>query len=307
MQATIDAIEDVNSRCINSTEQLPLDLAVKCGICKAYIAEMDQAQAHFARLTTEDVALYPDLYLDVAEALLALNLHGRALSFYEQLLSLPEYNQPAIWLKIGRCHLLIPQACRPVQSDAVSAANLAMGRPAAGGIKDHSAAMRYYSKVLQAVPNNSEAAVAVAKMHIEAGRPEKAMSLLDCICLEMGAIDDEVVPSCGDIGADYPTMVPVDIFGLQLTVERAHLLHKFGRYDEFTQVILPNIWRVIGEQMPAKRKRDNMAKEMDLKTSRKRGRRGSELRRDTALSYPSLTDVLSASELLVCSNHILSA
>ena len=89
VQATIDAIEDVNSRCINSTEQLPLDLAVKCGICKAYIAEMDQAQAHFARLTTEDVALYPDLYLDVAEALLALNLHGRALSFYEQLLSLP--------------------------------------------------------------------------------------------------------------------------------------------------------------------------------------------------------------------------
>ena len=159
-------IEDLEKRGVcGANGPTPLDLAVKCGICKVYVGAPEGAEEQFARLRAEEVShphlilrsfspdqphlivhlilsqvtAYADLYFDVAEALLALDSHERALEFYEPLLKDQAYNQPAIWLKIGRCHLCL---C------SVSGAEL--GRSG----RDSGTALRYYTKVLKAVPDN---------------------------------------------------------------------------------------------------------------------------------------------------------
>jgi tetratricopeptide (TPR) repeat protein len=194
---TIVAIEGVEARQVRQVhsdggEVLPIDLAVKCGICKAYVGQMQEAQRHFTRLGMAPVKDYADLYLDAAEALLALNCHGRALAFYERLLSLDEYNQPAIWLKVGRCHLLTPQSATAAAGQqaltAEAAAALAEGRPAGGGIRNVTAALDYYERVLQVVPNNCEAALATARLHKERGGVAQALEMLDSIDVELGRV-----------------------------------------------------------------------------------------------------------------------
>ena len=255
---TIKVIEELEQRGVCGTSATPLDLAVKCGICKVYIGKPEGASEQFSRLRAEDVSAYADLYFDVAEALLALDSHERALEFYEPLLKQQEYNQPAIWLKIGRCHL-----CLCSGEQASSSAQGRSGR--ASG-----AALRYYTKVLKAVPNNSEAAVAIASLHVADGKPETALRLLDQVFaqLDMASVDyppaslDSSTAASADEQAaavaeqqgseKRTTIVPADSGGLQLLVEKARLLHSFKRYDEYLSLILVHIHRAVHAIVPVK-------------------------------------------------------
>lgn len=74
---TIGIIDGLERRSMDDQgHSLPIDLAVKCGICHAHTSNMQKADVHLQRLASEDVKIYPDLYFDAAEALLALDLHG---------------------------------------------------------------------------------------------------------------------------------------------------------------------------------------------------------------------------------------
>ena len=284
---TITAIEDLMTRGVCGDAPLPLDLAVKCGICKVYTAKPAAAEEQFTRLRAEKVADYADLYFDVAETLLAVNSHERALAFYEPLLEQAEYNQPAIWLKIGRCHLC-------------------MSRAGGDGEQDSAVALRYYTKVLKAVPANAEAAVAIASLHVAAQRQQSALVLLDKvygqlvtatvtrpISLRADAAGSKP-PARGPAGPSELT-VPADCHGLQLLVERARLLHSFGRHNEFLSLVLVHIHRAIDALVPPPR----AAREGGAERGRKRKGSGP-ARRDEGGdgSYPTLADVLTDGALI---------
>ena len=286
---TISMIEDLEKRGACGGEGgTPLDLAVKCGICKVYVGAPGKGpEDQFARLRAEDVLHFADLYFDVAEALLALDSHDRALEFYEPLLKDNAYNQPAIWLKIGRCHLSLCAASNP---------NAFQGRSG----RNSGTALRYYTKVLKAVPNNSEAAVAIASLHVADGKPETALRLLDRVYAQLDLAQVEppewfVLPgsppalpngeddqeqeqeqqeetvSYGDessrgrtkrrdaadvaaaerrAAAPKLASVPTDCGGLQLLVEKARLLYSFGRHEDFLRLVLVHILRAVHALAP---------------------------------------------------------
>jgi tetratricopeptide (TPR) repeat protein len=194
-EKTITMIRALDARDVCPPEQgLPLDLSMKVGICLAYLSKgkdqdlLSQAEEQFARLyklvrptvaCRSSVALctdaralmgkqpaetYPDLYLDVAEAFAALGFHRRAIKIYLALLPLPEYDQPGIWLKLGRCHrMLLTETDDTAASAAGQAADSALQGTSAGEM-----AADFYRRVLDAVPDSCEAALAIAEIYREA-------------------------------------------------------------------------------------------------------------------------------------------
>lgn len=292
---TISVIEDLQKRGVCGTAATPLDLAVKCGICKVYIGKPEGAEEQFLRLHAEDVSTYPDLYFDVAEALLAIDSHQRALDFYEPLLKLNEYNQPAIWLKVGRCHLCL---CSGDQAST-------SGQGRSG--KDSGSALRYYTKVLQTAPNNSEAAVAIASLHVANNKPDTALRLLDQVFDQIDMVSVEAPPGFGPSTAistqddqhPHPQLVavPVDTNGLQLLVERARLLHFFNRFDEFLNLVLVHIHRAVHALVPLPR---SQTEQPVVSVQGRKRKVGSSTSFDGGTgSYPTLADVLTDRSLMI--------
>ncbi|KAF5843529.1 hypothetical protein DUNSADRAFT_14445 [Dunaliella salina] len=88
-------------------EALPIDLAVKDGLCLAHLGRLEEADAMLAGLRADEevTSLYPDLTLDVGCALATMGQHARALDYLCRLLVVPEFgSDQALWARLLTCH-----------------------------------------------------------------------------------------------------------------------------------------------------------------------------------------------------------
>uniref|UniRef100_M4BRF1 Uncharacterized protein n=1 Tax=Hyaloperonospora arabidopsidis (strain Emoy2) TaxID=559515 RepID=M4BRF1_HYAAE len=84
---------------------LPLDIAVKYGICHLFERDFVTAEFMFTHLFAQDVVVFGDLYLDVADAYIALGDQDReAAAILQQLLGREEFLIEQIWVKFAACH-----------------------------------------------------------------------------------------------------------------------------------------------------------------------------------------------------------
>ncbi|KAL8019828.1 putative tetratricopeptide-like helical domain superfamily [Plasmopara halstedii] len=83
---------------------LPLDIAVKYGICHLFERDFATAESMFTHLFAQDVQVFGDLYLDVADAYIALGQDREAAAILQQLLSCPEFSVEQICSKYAACH-----------------------------------------------------------------------------------------------------------------------------------------------------------------------------------------------------------
>ncbi|GMF43804.1 unnamed protein product [Phytophthora fragariaefolia] len=84
---------------------LPLDIAVKYGICHLFERDFSTAESMFTHLFAQDVEVFGDLYLDVADAYIALGDQDReAAAILQQLLGREEFPVEQIWIKFAECH-----------------------------------------------------------------------------------------------------------------------------------------------------------------------------------------------------------
>lgn len=84
---------------------LPLDIAVKYGICHLLERDFATAESMFTHLYAQDVEVFGDLYLDVADAYIALGDQDReAAAILQQLLGREEFPIEQIWIKFAACH-----------------------------------------------------------------------------------------------------------------------------------------------------------------------------------------------------------
>lgn len=84
---------------------LPLDIAVKYGICHLFERDLATAESMFSHLFTQDVEVFGDLYLDVADAYIALGGQDqRAAEILYHLLGREEFPLEQIWVKYAECH-----------------------------------------------------------------------------------------------------------------------------------------------------------------------------------------------------------
>ncbi|CAH0479050.1 unnamed protein product [Peronospora belbahrii] len=84
---------------------LPLDIAVKYGICHLFERDFATAGSMFSHLFAQDVEVFGDLYLDVADAYIALGDQDReAAAILQQLLGREEFPIEQIWIKFAACH-----------------------------------------------------------------------------------------------------------------------------------------------------------------------------------------------------------
>ncbi len=83
---------------------------------------------------------------------MAVAEYDKALTVFENLLSNPDYDKPAIWIKQARCH----QALKHLPE-----------------------ATECYAKVLKEVPDNVEAGLALAELYKEQNDPANAIAVLE--------------------------------------------------------------------------------------------------------------------------------
>ncbi|ETI56019.1 hypothetical protein, variant 1 [Phytophthora nicotianae P10297] len=110
----IDVIHHLHSRYASTQDSdqvegdpggLPLDIAVKYGICHLFERDFATAESMFTHLFAQDVEVFGDLYLDVADAYIALEDQDReAAAILQQLLGREEFPVEQIWIKFAACH-----------------------------------------------------------------------------------------------------------------------------------------------------------------------------------------------------------
>eukprot|EP00644_Phytophthora_capsici_P006950 jgi/Phyca11/532820/estExt2_fgenesh1_pg.C_PHYCAscaffold_80125 len=84
---------------------LPLDIAVKYGICHLFERDFTTAESMFTHLFAQEVEVFGDLYLDVADAYIALGDQDReAAAILQQLLGREEFPLEQIWIKFAACN-----------------------------------------------------------------------------------------------------------------------------------------------------------------------------------------------------------
>lgn len=110
----IQVIHELHARYATSQEStqvegdpggLPLDIAVKYGICHLFERDFKTAEAMFNHLFAQDVEIFGDLYLDVADAYIALrDQDQRAADILTHLIGRVEFPLEQIWIKFAACH-----------------------------------------------------------------------------------------------------------------------------------------------------------------------------------------------------------
>ncbi|KAI9789279.1 MAG: transcription factor TFIIIC subunit tfc4 [Peltula sp. TS41687] len=141
-------------------EGLPLELRVKLGVyrLKADTEHLNEAMLHFEWLQPDDsgpeakIFDYPDLFLDVADALLARDHHHEALRFYKPLLQVDAYHNVRLCLRMATCYNKL-------------------------GLVDE--AEQHYKEVVENDARNKEARVQLAKIYEALDMPDEAFTYVN--------------------------------------------------------------------------------------------------------------------------------
>ncbi|KAH8961754.1 hypothetical protein BDL97_05G064600 [Sphagnum fallax] len=147
------AISQVDrARDLYCTDQgLPLDLAVKSGICQAYLGNLEDAERNFEVLHKEHVNEFADLVLEVGDAYLALGEHKHALRYYQMLDGNTAFDNVLLWLKVAQCY---------------------------AAIKENAEAICVYYRVVNEMPQNVEARLTLVSLLCDLNQSEEAIALL---------------------------------------------------------------------------------------------------------------------------------
>ncbi|KAA6423612.1 MAG: hypothetical protein FRX49_06672 [Trebouxia sp. A1-2] len=192
---------------------LPVELQVKAGVCCAHLESdvesshgMHEAQQYFGNLLEEPLAENADLCLTVAEELLQLQHAEEALIFYKHVQELPDYNNTELWGKIARCQQALGKSQELVSM---------------------------YEAVMQdelcPAWKQSEAALALAQLHLDAGATLAAQQVLSILKQPNEALDDTQQQD-GSAGQQAQTLF-----------HRAGLMLRLGQQDEFLELMLPMV------------------------------------------------------------------
>ncbi|DBB12946.1 TPA: hypothetical protein ACH3X3_005694 [Trebouxia sp. C0006] len=192
---------------------LPVELQVKAGICCAHLESdvesnhgMHEAQQYFGNLLEEPLAENADLCLTVAEELLQLQHAEEALIFYKHVQELPDYNNTELWGKIAECQQALGNSQELVSM---------------------------YEAVMQdqlcPAWKQSEAALALAQLHLDAGATLAAQQVLSILKQPNEALDDTEQQD-GSAGQQAQTLF-----------HRAGLMLRLGQQDEFLELMLPMV------------------------------------------------------------------
>eukprot|EP01120_Amphizonella_sp_Union-15-10_P012769 TRINITY_DN5763_c0_g1_i6.p1 TRINITY_DN5763_c0_g1~~TRINITY_DN5763_c0_g1_i6.p1 ORF type:complete len:795 (-),score=154.08 TRINITY_DN5763_c0_g1_i6:183-2567(-) len=181
---------------------LPIELTTNCGICQAYLGQLDMAKANFSKVLEQSVETYGDLYYNAAETCVAVSEYALALDFYDKLAMNKTYDTPALWLKQAQCHRLL-------------------------GNKEES--IRLYRRVLGIVPNNVEACLYLSEIFTEMGKMSDAVSALK------GYSHTE--PRSGMEGTSGTNFTSDKDY--RVSVHQGFLHYSLGEYEEFLAVCLP--------------------------------------------------------------------
>ncbi|DBA78961.1 TPA: hypothetical protein ACH3X1_008835 [Trebouxia sp. C0004] len=188
---------------------LPVELQVKAGICCAHLESdvesnhgLHEAQQYFGNLLEEPLAENADLCLTVAEELLQLHHAEEALVFYKHVQELPDYNNTQLWGKIAECQQALGNSQELVSM---------------------------YEAVMQdelcPAWKQSEAALALAQLHLDAGATLAAQQVLSILKQPNEALED--------------TEQQDGSAGQQALFHRAGLMLRLGQQDEFLELMLP--------------------------------------------------------------------
>eukprot|EP00002_Diphylleia_rotans_P025863 TRINITY_DN5134_c0_g1_i1.p1 TRINITY_DN5134_c0_g1~~TRINITY_DN5134_c0_g1_i1.p1 ORF type:complete len:1031 (-),score=223.18 TRINITY_DN5134_c0_g1_i1:100-3192(-) len=143
----ISIIRNVESK----VQELPLDLSVKMGMCYILTNRHDLAEKVLVSLLQSDVEVYGDLFADVAQTYISVELFEHALRFLDRMKEHPEYSQPALWLRRAYCSKML------------------------GNLSE---AQQLYEKVLADNPDSSDASMDLAAIHQSRGDQAKALEIL---------------------------------------------------------------------------------------------------------------------------------
>nr|CCA14018.1 transcription factor putative [Albugo laibachii Nc14] len=84
---------------------LPLDIVIKYGICHLFINEIETAESVITRLYSQDVETYMDLFVDVADAYIAISAHDvEAIQTLKLLLPHEKLLKDDIFVRYAECH-----------------------------------------------------------------------------------------------------------------------------------------------------------------------------------------------------------
>ncbi|CAH1774088.1 unnamed protein product [Owenia fusiformis] len=133
-------------------EELPIDLRVKLVVCMIHLRlPRDSIKAVVAVLFEEDAKDTGDLYLDIAEAYMAVGEYKEAKPILGTLVSTEGYNLAAVWLIYGEC---------------------------LNAVGDIQSAAQAYKHVVELAPGHIGARVSLSLLQQQLGRPEAALKAL---------------------------------------------------------------------------------------------------------------------------------
>ncbi|GJN87835.1 hypothetical protein Rhopal_000790-T1 [Rhodotorula paludigena] len=147
------------------TYELDVRLRSRLGLARLGLGMVNEAQHHFAIVTSEDVAEFPELFGAIGDAYFARKMYDEAFDVYRMLAENEETNGPTVWFKCGQCHQMLG---------------------------DYEEAKECFENVIDEEPSNLEAKLALAKCLEQIGDPSRALVLIKQVIAAREAEHEEV-------------------------------------------------------------------------------------------------------------------
>ncbi|KAM7471098.1 hypothetical protein LguiA_009281 [Lonicera macranthoides] len=132
-------------------KELPLNLAVKAGICHLHLGDLENAMAMFSVLHPEHTHDHPQLFAEVGSALLGFEYYEHALKYYMTLEVHASDNSGLLYSNIARCCLFLKERLRAIE---------------------------YLYKALPKLEDSIDARLTLASLLLEEDKTDEAISVL---------------------------------------------------------------------------------------------------------------------------------
>ncbi|KAJ4458522.1 putative transcription factor IIIC-gamma subunit [Paratrimastix pyriformis] len=129
-----------------------LDLLAKLAVAQIWLQNTQQVDVLVNAITSEPADMYGDLFIDVGDAFLATESWERALALFSMAQAVPALDQPALWVKMGKCYKALGQRAEAIQC---------------------------YERFLLEKPDALDERLEVAQLHQAAGNLDRALAFLE--------------------------------------------------------------------------------------------------------------------------------
>lgn len=135
---------------------LPLDLSVKYAIAHIHLGHDSIVQTFLQPLLEQkDISRFSDLYFEVGEAYLGTGKFERALTMFDAIQHVPEFDAPALWTRQAHCLRLLSSSQHNI-----------------------SRAEQLYQKILALDPTNIEVQLGLSALYERAGNRDRALEVI---------------------------------------------------------------------------------------------------------------------------------